>query len=120
MSEIITIEVAEAIGNNSAVYVSDVGEAYNAALPDKPATGFCRTGASDGAIQVFLSGLVPLPVEGLPGNIVYLDNVTPGEITALKPSGTVQKIGRISDGDYMLLDISQPEQLNAAAFAFFK
>lgn len=119
-SEIITVMVAETISNNSAVHIDGAGEAYKAVLPDRPATGFCKSGAASGLIQVFLSGIISVPLEAFNGTFVYLDNDTPGDVTATKPAGDFQVIGRMVDNGLMI----EPSQtqittLNAAAVASF-
>lgn len=119
MRDIITVEVGETIGNSKAVHVSDEGFAYLAELPDRPAVGFCITGASSGLIQIFLNGATALPVEAIPGAYLYLDNATPGAITATKPEGTIQTIGRVLDGSDFSIEIQTEIQLSGAAMSFF-
>ncbi len=119
-SEIITVTVAETISNNSAVHIDGAGEAYKAVLPDRPATGFCKTGAASGLIQVFLSGVISVPLEAFNGTFVYLDNATPGSLTTIKPAGEFQVIGRMIDNGLMVEPSqSQITILNAAAVASF-
>lgn len=118
--EIITVTVAESISNNSAVHIDSVGEAYKATLPDRPATGLCKTGAASGSVQVILSGTVSAPVEALNGAFIYLDNNTPGALTTTKPAGDFQIIGRMIDNGLMVEPSqSQITTLNAAAVASF-
>ena len=121
MSEIITVNLAETVGNGRAVHVTEEGDVYNAVLPSRPATGVCLTGgdATD-AVQVFISGTIPAPIEGAGGAVVYLDNTTPGQITAERPNGASQTLGKLSDGARMIVNIDQfTPQINPAAAKFF-
>ena len=121
MREIVTVTIGEVIGNNNAVHIDSEGNAYKAVLPDRPATGFCKTGASDGSIQVILSGTISASVEALNGTFVYLDNETPGALSPIKPSGSYQIIGRMIDNGLMIEPSqSQINSLNAAAVAYFQ
>ncbi len=126
MREIITATAAETIANGSAVHIDATGEAYNATLPDRPATGMCIIGAaSTESIQVTVSGRITAPIEGQAGLVVYLDNETPGGITWTKPSGDFQPIGLLSDGGMLIVNILYPYVnsagggLNQMAVSFF-
>lgn len=121
MPEITTAPVGETIEDDSAVHIDSEGNAYKAVLPDKPAIGYCITGASSGSVQVVLSGNVPASLEAVNGAFVYLDNDTPGAISSVKPSGIFQVIGRINEG-FLMVEVSQSKisELNPAAVAYFQ
>lgn len=121
MIEIITATAAETIDDGAAVHIDATGEAYNAVLPDKPATGVCVAGAADTeSIQVIVSGRIAAPLEGASGLVVYLDNTTPGGVTWTVPNGAAQTLGRLSDGGIMVVQVDQQQSsVNPAASAFF-
>lgn len=108
MREIITVQVGETIADGDFVHIDTDGEAYKAILPNRPACGYCVTGASSGSIQVFFDGKFSAPVEGLSGTFIYLDNSSAGLVTETRPNAPFQTVGRLADVGSFVIDIQTP------------
>lgn len=124
MSNIVTALTAAEIANQRFVNINAEGKSILATTAN-PANGFCMVGgAIDTLVQVFMSGSVPAPLEGLPGRVVYLgaDGVATMEAAAGR-----QQVGYLTNGGRMIISIKpKPETTGdggggiAIAATFFK
>ena len=117
---IVTVELGETVADNRFVHINSEGLAI-IATSTNPAVGFVRFGgdASD-IVQVFLSGLIDAPFEGLSGQVAYL---SASGLASATPSS--QKLGVLVENGRMLLNIDPKVESSAGggvalAATFFK
>lgn len=97
---IITVTLGETVPNNRFVHINGEGLAV-LATSTLAAVGYVSTGAANSEIvQVFLSGIIPAPFEGLSGQIVYLGA---GGVASGTPSA--QRLGVLTDDGRMVLNV---------------